>query len=190
MYGGIHLKPNTNHTYIPQFNGRYENITLDSGMLRLSKGADAYEIESLTNDVIVINLNKWFYAGYGKTEFRASSETESSLVFQVNTRARGEPEYITGVSTWSFNEDTTILSLTCQNYSLVSFFFYSEAQKQFDWYVERTLVWMGMAGFALMVITPVLTVFFLKNKEYEYGAIISLMGFALGFAMMVAWLWG
>lgn len=39
-----------------------------------------------------------------------------------------------------------------------------------------------------MMVSPVVVVYLLKNKEYEAGALVALVGFAIGFCMMVAWL--
>lgn len=190
LYGGIQLKPNSIHTYIPQMDARYKNVTLDSGTLRLSKDSDAYEILCSTDDNITVSLLQWFYGSYYTTEFTPLSETETSLTFNVTTRERGEPSQVRGVSTWTFNNETTVLSLTCVNASLVSFFFRSEQATQFEWYMVRIPMWMGLAGLGMMIVTPLLTVIMLKSKEYEYASIIALIGLAVGFSMFIAWLWG
>lgn len=118
LHGGIQLKPNSIHTYVPQYDGRVKNITLDSGTLGLSKSDFAYNIACSTYDNITINLYYWFYSD--KTQFHVIAENETALSFTINVRNKGEPETISGASSWSYNNDTSTVFLTCSNNALVT----------------------------------------------------------------------
>lgn len=188
MYGGIHLKPNTIHTYIPQFNGRYENITLYSGTLGLSKSDYAYNIASTTNDNVTINIYKWFYIDI--TQFRPLSEDESTLSFTVNSRNKGSPQAISGASTWSYDDDTTTVSLTASNYTMVIIRWESEGTKMVVWWLDRMMTWIGISGFFLIMIAPAMLVYFGKKDDWGNAFTYSLMFFVIGMALVIGWLWG
>lgn len=187
MYGGIHLKPNTIHTYIPQFNGRYKNITLNSGTLGLSKSDHAYNIACSTNDNVTINLNKWFYNDI--TQFRPNAETESSLSFTVDGRNKGEPQGVSGVSSWSYDDTTRIVSLTTGNYSLVTIKWLDMGTTQLLWYMDRIPLWMGMGGLFMIFLAPVMLVYFGKKDEWPSACVWGLMLSVIGMGLIIGWLW-
>lgn len=189
MYGGVILKPNLIHTYTPQMDARYMNITLDNGTLGLSKGSYAYDIACATEDNISISIHDWFYGSYVKTSFTPIAESESVLSFVVNVRARGEPDEIRGTLSTSYDDETTTLSLTCASGDTVFLLYLSIGQIMFEWYTTRTLMWLGIAGGVMCVVSPVLAVYFLKSKEYEYASIIALIGVPVGLSLMIGWLW-
>ena len=187
MYGGIQLKPNTIHTYIPQYNGRIQNLTLYSGTLGLSKGDYAYNIACSTNDNVTIDLNKWFYSD--TTQFRPLSEDESSLSFTVNARNRGEPRSVSGASSWSYNEATTTVTLTSGNYSLVTIRWVDMGTKQLEWYLDLIPMWLGIFGLFMVTIGPVMFVYFGKQDEWNSACVWGLMSTVIGMGLVIGWLW-
>lgn len=187
MYGGIQLKPNTIHTYIPQYNGRIRNITLYSGTLGLSKNEYAYNIACSTNDNVTISLFQWFYRD--TTQFRPLSEDESSLSFTVNSRNRGEPEGVSGVSSWSYNEDTTIVSLTTGNYSLVTIRWLDMGTTQLLWYMDRIPMFLGIGGMLMILLALPGLVYFGKQDEWQTACVWGLMCFVIGMGLIIGWLW-
>ena len=188
MYGGINLKPNTIHTYIPQFNGRYKNITLDSGTLGLSKGEHAYNIACSTDDNVTIDLNQWFYSD--TTQFRPNAENETTLSFTVNSRNKGEPQGVNGASTWDYNAATTTVSLTASNNSLVTIRWESMGTRQLLWYMDRMTMFMGIGGLLMILLSPAMFVFFGKKDEWQNACIWGLMLGVIGMGLIIGWLWG
>ena len=188
FYGGIYLKPNTIHTYIPQFNGRYQNITLHSGTLGLSKSTYAYDIACSTNDNVTINLYKWIYSDI--TQFKPYAQDESALSFTLNSRNKGEPQGVTGVSSWSYDEDTTTVALSCTNNTMVTIRWESEGTKQVVWWLDRIPMWIGIGGIFLIMIAPALLVYYGKQDEWGNAFTYGLMFAVIGMALVIGWLWG
>lgn len=164
------------------------NLTLNSGTLRLSKGSNAYEIACSTNDDVMITINKWFYSDI--TQFRPLAEVESTLSFTVNSRNKGEPQAISGVSSWSFDDDTTTMSLTTANYSLVTIRWESAGTQMVVWWLDRMMTWIGISGFFLIMLAPTMLVYYGKQDNWGNAFTYSLMFFVIGMALVIGWLWG
>lgn len=187
MYGGLILKPNTIHSYIPQFNGRFHNITLYSGTLGLSKSDYAYNIACSTNDNITILINQWFYNDL--TQFKPTAAVESTLSFTVNGRNKGEPQGVSGVSSWSYDEESTTVSLTAANNALVTIRWLDVGTTQLVWYMDRIPTWLGMGGMLMVTLAPVMFVFFGKKDEWQSACVWGLMLFVIGMGLIIGWLW-
>jgi len=188
LHGGVLLKPNTQHAYVLSFNGRFKNITLNNGVLTLSLQDHAYTITSTTNDNINITLSYWFYSY--RTQFKPISESVSSLSFSLNVRNMGEPRSVTGVSSYSYDEGSTTLSLTCASGNLVTIYFQTESAHMVEWYFTNIPMFMGFFGMALSIIAPTLAVKSLKDGDGHGAMIWLLIVLPIGIGLLIGWLWG
>lgn len=188
VYTGSQLETGELHTYIPQFNGRYKNVTAYPNVLTLSKGDYAYSISCYVNDNMTVKINKWFYGDV--TQFQPIAEDESSLSFTLNTRDKGEPQAISGTSAWSYNENTTTISLTCPNNSPVTIRWESEGTKQVLWWFDRFDLWLGLGGLFFCMIAPIMAFLNAKDDDLQ-KAFLWIMGIiVLGIPLIIVGFWG
>lgn len=59
-----------------------------------------------------------------------------------------------------------------------------------DWFMARTLMWLGLIGIFICILCPVVAFTKIKGKDLEGGAMWFLGVFVLGIPFIVAWLWG
>lgn len=188
MKGGIQLKPNDLHTYIPQYDGNVQNITLNDGVLTLSKSLYAYNIYCSTNDNVTTHLRRWFFMDV--TRFIAYTETDATVDYQVNGRNKGEPRGVVGSDIWSFDADTSIVSLTASNNTEISILWYDTGTQQLIWYLDRIPMWLGISGFVCLMLSPAMFVIYSKKDDLPMAFIFALGLFILGLGLVVGWLWG
>lgn len=188
MRGGIHVKPNSIHTYIPQFHARYTNITLSDGTLGLSKDTSAYTIYCSTSDNVTINLYSWFYAY--RVRFDVTIENESTAVFQVNSRTWGEPDSVTGEDSWSYDASSTTTTLTASDSATIQISWLDPGAAQLVWYLDRIPMFLGITGFICLMLSPGMFVIYARKDDLPMAFIFALGLFILGLGLVVGWLWG
>jgi len=116
-------------------------------------------------------------------------EGEHSLLFDADTHTFYNWTGSTNVTVANSTAETTILTVT--NYgNLTLFMSISSAEGMFLWFMNRTLMWLGLIGIVICIICPVIAFDKIKHKDLESGFMWFLGVFILGIPFIVAWLWG
>lgn len=90
------------------------------------------------------------------------------------------------VESWNFNLQA--LSSPEIGWNHVETFTFNIQYTSAYWYYERMTLWLGLVGVALIIVSPPLTVYFLKKRDLEKAAFISVIGFLFGVGLTIGWL--
>jgi len=114
---------------------------------------------------------------------------EYSLAFDIGTHSFLNWTGSANVTVADSTNETTTLTIT--NYgNLTLYMSISTGEAMFLWFMNRTMLWLGLIGIFICMVCPVVAFQKIRRDDLEGGFMWFLGVFILGIPFIVAWLWG